>query len=155
MRGAQLGSDGQSQPAGIIPAYAGSTSRRILGRRSQEDHPRVCGEHVTYQPRCRVHRGSSPRMRGAPDTDTDNPAVLRIIPAYAGSTYGYDIETVLAEDHPRVCGEHLHVLQWTQDHRGSSPRMRGAPALTQLGRALLRIIPAYAGSTIRRTVFFR
>ena len=31
---------------------------------------------------------------------------MRVIPAYAGSTYIVDPYTVDEKDHPRVCGEH-------------------------------------------------
>ena len=52
-------------------------------------------------------------------------------------------------DHPRVCGEHIKVYNGLDSRTGSSPRMRGAPT----GRSgywttTIRIIPAYAGSTL-------
>ena len=102
-------------------------TRRIrLGTR---DHPRVCGEHVSREAVIHVLRGSSPRMRGAPFFSLTDPGAR--------------------PDHPRVCGEHT-LPTWSMEFMGgSSPRMRGALLLFR-GQSLdERIIPAYAGSTIR------
>ena len=71
---------------GIIPAYAGSTSSTFARIGSARDHPRVCGEHGVALKICRAVEGSSPRMRGAPDTGTYIDRMGGIIPAYAGST---------------------------------------------------------------------
>ena len=87
-------------------------------------------------------------MRGARSTGINTKVAPGIIPAYAGSTYGYDIETVLAEDHPRVCGEHLQSQLPPAGLKGSSPRMRGAPGQACSNSSQGRIIPAYAGSTV-------
>ena len=45
MRGARLASLPVFAPRRIIPAYAGSTTGTPAIKPSQEDHPRVCGEH--------------------------------------------------------------------------------------------------------------
>ena len=58
---------------GIIPADAGNTPAGPAGRRSDEDHPRGCGEHRAGQQDRQALQGSSPRMRG-----TLPPGVLRI-----------------------------------------------------------------------------
>ena len=86
MRGAPGACLSVSRPRRIIPAYAGSTRgwKPLLGR--GRDHPRVCGEHASLVGLTTSPRGSSPRMRGAPDTDAINSNTSRIIPAYAGST---------------------------------------------------------------------
>ena len=50
---------------GIIPAYAGSTSRRCFLVVGVRDHPRIRGEHLP-QTSCMAERqGSSPHTRGA------------------------------------------------------------------------------------------
>ena len=54
----------RAQNIGIIPAYAGNTSSKVLLMRSNWDHPRVCGEHITYAVEGATSQGSSPRMRG-------------------------------------------------------------------------------------------
>ena len=49
----------------IIPAYAGSTYESVAHILCDEDHPRVCGEHVAAIVDSMGVMGSSPRMRGA------------------------------------------------------------------------------------------
>ena len=72
---------------------------------------------------------------------------MRIIPAYAGSTFSARVLSSRATDHPRIRGEHIigsigMVIGW-----GSSPHTRGALATVGLEFEVSRIIPAYAGST--------
>ena len=50
-------------------------------------------------------------------------------------------------DHPRVCGEHATGASTQVNCTGSSPRMRGTPAVTEATNNTARIIPAYAGNT--------
>ena len=71
----------------------------------------------------------------------------RIIPAYAGSTFGDGLTGVGLWDHPRVCGEHGLGAAVGWRGGGSSPRMRGARHGHAQGGDGLGIIPAYAGST--------
>ena len=52
--------------AGIIPAYAGSTSGPCSDRKPFKDHPRIRGEHARSEPRSQNGGGSSPHTRGAP-----------------------------------------------------------------------------------------
>ena len=106
MRGARWSCTAASRIGGIIPAYAGSTSRWVALGVWHQDHPRVCGEHSTATSLTSTRRGSSPRMRGALVHDLDVLLVLGIIPAYAGSTSVLTSTGALVEDHPRVCGEY-------------------------------------------------
>ena len=70
----------------IIPADAGSTRHHSSSRRKARDHPRGCGEHdLTAFCKSRS-KGSSPRMRGAPESYWYYDTSDRIIPADAGST---------------------------------------------------------------------
>ena len=70
-----------------IPADAGSTSPcRCRGWR-RRDHPRGCGEHITFAYRTSTGLGSSPRMRGAQPMQPQPLLLPRIIPADAGSTW--------------------------------------------------------------------
>ena len=52
-------------------------------------------------------------------------------------------------DHPRVCGEHGNPNVIYVGETGSSPRMRGARFAETSGTHDKRIIPAYAGSTLK------
>ena len=95
---------------GIIPAYAGNTRIALFRFRKIWDHPRVCGEHWSYQLSTMFPEGSSPRMRGT-QTMADQPqATPGIIPAYAGNTYSIRAKKLFPKDHPRVCGEHCWMI---------------------------------------------
>lgn len=87
------------------------------------------------------------RIRGARIMNHQNHMSAGNIPAYAGSTDVCIHETVFREGHPRLCGEHNAVWKNDLTEEGSSPRMRGAPTKNGIRRLLLRVIPAYAGST--------
>ena len=148
MRGARRVHDDAAPRVGIIPAYAGSTRAASSTAMSSRDHPRVCGEHRrSCTPRW-SREGSSPRMRGAPSPTPALARRMRIIPAYAGSTYLSIVSTKPNRDHPRVCGEHISEWAANQAETGSSPRMRGAQASTPVPKEYDGIIPAYAGSTV-------
>ena len=147
-RGAHVGDAGMIAIVGIIPAYAGSTSRRYSPAAAARDHPRIRGEH---------------RM-----AETPHQAPPRIIPAYAGSTTLVVSRDHLMPDHPRIRGEHCvckkedfgpivdhprirgeHIdLRAAEDtSKGSSPHTRGARTPKNSSAPPGRIIPAYAGST--------
>ena len=111
----------------IIPAYAGSTPRRLRRPVSQQDHPRIRGEHG---PAVRCYSPAS-----------------RIIPAYAGSTMCRAMGITEKKDHPRIRGEHGPPTIGAPSTGGSSPHTRGAPVVCVAEGVLMRIIPAYAGST--------
>ena len=101
--------------------------------------------HV-YSP---VHRfdGSSPHTRGALVGREFGEDVVRIIPAYAGSTMAGVLITGVLPDHPRIRGEHKSVNISVNTFEGSSPHTRGALEDASVGGLRDRIIPAYAGST--------
>ena len=119
----------------IIPADAGSTASMSSRPTRTQDHPRGCGEHNSLSEKSSYSSGSSPRMRGAQSDNADEDSDERIIPADAGSTDGTLQGGTPAEDHPRGCGEHSELLVGFEYFRGSSPRMRGAPAILDLSVA--------------------
>ena len=115
---------------GIIPAYAGNTSRESCDRARRlgssphtrgtlpptfpqplyrRDHPRIRGDTQRLQGRHRRVRGSSPHTRGT---------LTRV-----------QASSRQARDHPRIRGEHCP---------GPIPR-----------RGYIGIIPAYAGNTLQ------
>ncbi len=87
-------------------------------------------------------------MRGALIGPSSSRCVLRIIPAYAGSTCSSHSSCSWLRDHPRVCGEHPPFSILSKIKRGSSPRMRGARKAATYALGPHGIIPAYAGSTL-------
>ena len=114
-----------------------------LGR----DHPRIRGEHILVTPlQCFLH-GSSPHTRGARGTGQPGALDRRIIPAYAGSTDDGALHRDAVGDHPRIRGEHPSTSGQVGGDAGSSPHTRGALRFRRVVLELVRIIPAYAGST--------
>ena len=147
MQGAQFEHRPCRADSRIIPADAGSTEGMNSSPYDRGDHPRGCGEHCwTLLTHCRG-QGSSPRMRGAPPSRSAGAVSVRIIPADAGSTNLQVLQRWHGEDHPRGCGEHMGFAAGGIVPRGSSPRMRGAPAHAHAHHRHQRIIPADAGST--------
>ena len=112
---------------GIIPAYAGSTWRRLVALRPSRDHPRIRGEHHLHTVVPAVDRGSSPHTRGALHRRPHLRRRRRIIPAYAGSTSATGYAPCSRWDHPRIRGEHVDYEYLTTYYDGSSPHTRGAP----------------------------
>ena len=86
MRGAPVESDKVWCIGRIIPADAGSTVQIVHACDGFEDHPRGCGEHISYESQPRPGTGSSPRMRGARSSSVMGLYENRIVPADAGST---------------------------------------------------------------------
>ena len=147
MRGARIFNAKIGISRGIIPAYAGSTSKNIPFSEMAWDHPRVCGEHLFPARYFFFLLGSSPRMRGARCATCQVCNSFGIIPAYAGSTCSGISRRSREGDHPRVCGEHHAFMTASRNPSGSSPRMRGAPCDAPGQLRDEGIIPAYAGST--------
>ena len=132
---------------GIIPAYAGSTYRIGLSGGASQDHPRIRGEHTLHPQWVTDLAGSSPHTRGALGAERHGLAGIRIIPAYAGSTFCRRPCARRRRDHPRIRGEHFLREPAPRPARGSSPHTRGAHRQLRLGPRSIGIIPAYAGST--------
>ena len=132
---------------GIIPAYAGSTTRRRACRCSRWDHPRIRGEHRLDTPWPQAMQGSSPHTRGAPPRAPGGGRRRGIIPAYAGSTRLRAFADTRRRDHPRIRGEHVQPTTREGIGQGSSPHTRGARRGRCRARWRRGIIPAYAGST--------
>ena len=76
---------------------------------------------------------------------------LRIIPARAGPTTRAVGSLSTRTDHPRSCGANDGVVEVAHLFSGSSPLVRGQHQHDLLPTPFLRIIPARAGPTWRRT----
>ena len=68
MRGAHRQQPVHRHRRRIIPADAGSTTGKATTTMNLRDHPRGCGEHSATCAGKTSRVGSSPRMRGAPDS---------------------------------------------------------------------------------------
>ncbi len=86
-------------------------------------------------------------MRGAPTVDWPSEYRTGIIPARAGSTTDAAGRRRRWRDHPRSCGEHIHLSRGHHTRPGSSPLVRGALSRERSRILDGRIIPARAGST--------
>ena len=86
-RGAPILSYNAPWTIGIIPAYAGSTRSSLGTRSTGSDHPRIRGEHNPHLDTAKGSGGSSPHTRGALFWTGGETERIRIIPAYAGSTF--------------------------------------------------------------------
>ncbi len=85
-RGALRASWPRAEPAGLIPARAGSTCRQGLRLVADRAHPRSRGEHPRTVTVAVIDPGSSPLARGAQDRGLVCMGGTRLIPARAGST---------------------------------------------------------------------
>ena len=148
-RGARKSLTGPYMRSRIIPAYAGSTACSATTRPCPADHPRIRGEHPPPSPSTKHATGSSPHTRGARRLCLRGLAGSRIIPAYAGSTRYRKRRRGRFRDHPRIRGEHANPPELHWRYPGSSPHTRGALDRYGVACPIVRIIPAYAGSTRR------
>ena len=134
----------------ITPADAGKTALPNVFFRSGWDHPRGCGENCLKPVVCAGVWGSPPRMRGKLRYNLAKVIQIRITPADAGKTWKWKSSNIMFRDHPRGCGENVHVLIIAYIVAGSPPRMRGKPFLNLDKRRQNRITPADAGKTLHK-----
>ncbi len=126
-RGAHIAHVATWVAGGLIPARAGSTSRRRCGRGSWAAHPRSRGEHGQARALGWTLDGSSPLARGARGLRPVPVLVGRLIPARAGSTLPGRGWPPRPRAHPRSRGEHPSGAFLLSADAGSSPLARGAP----------------------------
>ena len=132
---------------GLIPTYAGNTSRMKSSTVTGGAHPHVCGEHSqTFSTKYTI-AGSSPRMRGTPRWCSKALGIFGLIPTYAGNTRSIDTSTSPRRAHPHVCGEHVLISTYPFCVTGSSPRMRGTQEPLKRRIIGAGLIPTYAGNT--------
>ena len=131
----------------FIPACAGNTHCGHFLPRTMAVHPRVCGEHALWAFLAEDHGGSSPRVRGTLLRQKPRPRLFRFIPACAGNTLSKYLSLHFVTVHPRVCGEHHHLGDRTDQEVGSSPRVRGTRWTHAMHDRSDRFIPACAGNT--------
>ena len=112
----------------ITPAYTGNTLRSIKNLTTDEDHPRIHGEHKEWALIFDKNSGSPPHTRGTP-----------ILPCFW---------TVLIGDHPRIHGEHLAIKNVVPAFIGSPPHTRGTLSGCKVKNRSVGITPAYTGNTL-------
>ena len=132
---------------GLIPACAGKTNVQARSGSPCPAHPRVCGENPHASRDCRRIPGSSPRVRGKPDTKYPDSSHTGLIPACAGKTIQTQHTLCCDRAHPRVCGENSRDPSGSCRGVGSSPRVRGKPRCSRVNTVNTGLIPACAGKT--------
>ena len=133
--------------ARIIPARAGPTTAGFDVVFFGADHPRSCGANCVSWRVVVCTSGSSPLVRGQHLAYLLKSNEWRIIPARAGPTCNDSTRTPLKADHPRSCGANCSPTSSWRTRAGSSPLVRGQPAVDYVGKSIIRIIPARAGPT--------
>ena len=147
MRGKDLYSVPFRDELRITPAYAGKSHIRSSLNAVSGDHPRVCGEKISFFFTGCSPRGSPPRMRGKAVGVAVAPVVTGITPAYAGKRASQLCAGLAPRDHPRVCGEKAYSLVMSGSLWGSPPRMRGKAGGGRERHPAEGITPAYAGKS--------
>ncbi|EDX22873.1 conserved hypothetical protein [Streptomyces sp. Mg1] len=133
---------------GVIPACAGSRREPPSADHCDGGHPRGCGEQWSRSTVTPSATGSSPRVRGAVESNRVRAGVAGVIPAGAGSSRIQPCSRRSGRGHPRGCGEQCRLLPCGAGRWGSSPRVRGAVPLAALRGRPVGVIPAGAGSSV-------
>ena len=133
--------------ARITPASAGTTQLMRMSSTLCKDHPRVCGDYKLTATASSGYVGSPPRLRGLRSIGIHELEGSGITPASAGTTAITIPDTSFFEDHPRVCGDYKHHSAPARSSRGSPPRLRGLLLRPDVGKIVIRITPASAGTT--------
>ena len=129
----------------ITPAYAGKSAEIAAYKALTADHPRMCGEK-TRMPLCSLRaRGSPPHVRGKASQICSTLARQRITPACAGKSKENVTDIFEHWDHPRMCGEKLHLPRMFCWKKGSPPHVRGKVLAMSISHSQSGITPACAG----------
>ena len=138
---------GAGQPVpGITPARAGNRESWFTGLSQRRDHPRACGEQTLPHSPHPLRRGSPPRVRGTDVDIFELPESIGITPARAGNRQFKFHFFYPSKDHPRACGEQVHVPLHSFPVPGSPPRVRGTERGNFGVDEAKRITPARAGN---------
>ena len=86
MRGKEPFAKMSLKPGRITPAYAGKSTSLSATKWQKKDHPRVCGEKMSFRSWIVSGLGSPPRMRGKEEFACSDGSQVGITPAYAGKS---------------------------------------------------------------------
>ena len=109
----------------IIPTRMGTRQNLKKPQKHTEDHPHAYGDKSVDFDCGNAEEGSSPRVWGQDDEDTEVRAEIRIIPTRMGTSKFVRKKAVHRKDHPHAYGDKKGVTLWTQARLGSSPRVWG------------------------------
>ena len=132
---------------GSIPAPAGETSGKLVGRLNPQVHPRACGGNGSGIESLTRIFGPSPRLRGKRGLRCGKQGRGRSIPAPAGETSLGASGARPQSVHPRACGGNPERRVEDAAQGGPSPRLRGKHDRRPFVALTVRSIPAPAGET--------
>ena len=135
------------QHRGPVPADVGTTKPPRLIAKTV----RICVEAVSLPVLLRSLVGW-PRLNSFMITDS---SVSGSSPQVRGTTDIDSIKDDMQKAHPRRCGDHRCVYGAIVTLWGSSPQVRGPRAPAKLTTIPIRLIPAGAGTTLRRELLPR
>ena len=91
--------------------------------------------------------GSSPRVWGQVERESDSPLDPRIIPTRVGTRYRVCNSGDISEDHPHACGDKISNNRCFVSSTGSSPRVWGQVIVVYERSHSVRIIPTRVGTS--------
>ena len=127
--------------------HTGNTVPRPYVINCHAAHPRAYGEYVLCGVGGEVVLGSSPCIRGIPLRHPATDRGARLIPVHTGNTFFLQVPFTLHPAHPRAYGEYTTGITGIDCHAGSSPCIRGIPAMNQAAEGAVRLIPVHTGNT--------
>ena len=109
----------------ITPAHAGKRRTPKQCVFNSRDHPRVCGEKISFKVSIASVMGSPPHVRGKEKRKVDFRQPHGITPACAGKSCSSLPRFARCGDHPRMCGEKRFLVNLLHCLLGSPPHVRG------------------------------
>ena len=109
----------------------------------------MCGKNWMACNTNTTRLGSPPRVREKLILRYLVNSFVRITPACAGKTCSHRLGSLLAWDHPRVCGKNAKIRAQRQKVLGSPPRVREKLGVEIPYFDKYRITPACAGKTLK------
>ena len=134
----------------LIPARAGKTGDDAADRVERGAHPRACGENNKRSSSNRTLSGSSPRVRGKPDSPNLGDITAGLIPACAGKTRRGWARASGSAAHPRVCGENLARLRSKAADAGLIPACAGKTSRRSSLTGCCRAHPRVCGENVKK-----
>ena len=139
---------GISEQYRITPTCVGNTNPFLRTFVKTEDHPHLCGEHVSSVRRCVCSIGSPPPVWGTPSSLYNWPYKYGITPTCVGNTYACITSGNRYKDHPHLCGEHVALDHATTAELGSPPPVWGTHWDDENAFWCSRITPTCVGNTV-------
>ena len=131
---------------GITPACAGNRFAEAQRRPAHGDHPRLRGEQGVLHRAPLLGLGSPPLARGTVMYRLPKSPAVRITPACAGNRLSQSNVHASPQDHPRLRGEQIAVLEEALNMLGSPPLARGTDTISDPDDNGSGITPACAGN---------